>query len=201
MRKASILRPYETDLLERWRAGVHNGLKLWRESVALGYPGTRGNVSRWVAYRRRCEREGVSLPAAPPAPGLRPRQAAGLLLIPASERTQEQERAWRQVRQIDPEGDRSMALLQQLLALIRAHSSEGLATWLNQAAESGVPALEAFVTKLRQDEAAVRAGLSLPWSQGQMEGHVTRVKLIKRSMYGRGKLDLLRQRVLYRGAA
>lgn len=70
----------------------------------------------------------------------------------------------------------------------------------DQAAGSGVPELEALVTKLRHPGAAVRAGLSLPWSQGQMEGHVNRVKLIKRSMYGRGKLDLLRQRVLYRSA-
>jgi len=201
VRKASILRPYESYVLERWRAGVHNGLKLWREIVALGYAGTRGNVSRFVAYLRRCERDGASLPAAPPAPGLRPRQAAGLLLIPAAQRTDDQERAWRQVRQIHPEVDRSLTLLQQFLALIRAHSSDGLDAWLDQAAGSGVPELETFVTKLRQDGAAVRAGLSLPWSQGQMEGHVNRVKLIKRSMYGRGKLDLLRQRVLYRSAA
>lgn len=87
-----------------------------------------------------------------------------------------------------------------MLALIRARSREGLDAWLDQAAGSGVPELEAFVTKLRQDGEAVRAGLSLSWSQGQMEGHVNRVKLIKRSMYGRGKLDLLRQRVLYRSA-
>lgn len=200
VRKASILRPYESYLLERWRAGVHNGLKLWREIVALGYPGTRGNVSRFVAYLRRCERDGLSLPAAPHAPGLRPRQAAGLLLIPAAERTTDQERAWHQVRQIDPEVDRATALLQQVLALIRTRSSDGLDAWLDQAAESGVPELDAFVTKLRQDYQAVCAGVSLPWSQGQMEGHVNRVKLIKRSMYGRGKLDLLRQRVLYRGA-
>jgi transposase len=201
VRKASILRPYEPYLLERWRSGVHTGLKLWREIVALGYPGGRGNVSRWVAYRRRCERDGVSLPAAPPAPGLRPRQAAGLLLIPAAERTVDQERAWRQVLQIQDEVDRSMGVLQQFLALIRTHCNDGLDAWLEQATGSEVPELVAFVTKLRQDEEAVRAGLSLSWSQGQMEGHINRVKLIKRSMYGRGKLDLLRQRVLYRAAA
>ena len=177
------------------------GLKRWREIVALGYPGTRGNVSRFVAYLRRCEREGVSLPAAPSAPGLRPRQAAGLLLIPATERTDDQKRAWHQVRQIHGEVDRALTLLQQVLALLRARSSDGLETWLDRAAECGVPELDAGVTQLRQDEQAVCAGRSLPWSQGPMEGHVNRVKLIKRSRYGRGKLDLLRQRVLYRSAA
>lgn len=143
----------------------------------------------------------MSLPAAPPAPGLRPRQAAGLLLIPPTERTDDQKRAWHQVRQIHGEVDRALTALQQLLARIRARSSDGLDTWLDQAAERAVPELQAFVTKLRQDEEAVRAGLSLSWSQGPMEGHVNRVKLIKRSMYGRGKLDLLRQRVLYRDVA
>ena len=49
---------------------------------------------------------------------------------------------------------------------------------------------------IRQDEAAVRAGLTLPWSSDQVEGQVTRLKLLKRQMYGRAKLDLLRQRVL-----
>lgn len=204
VRRASILRPYEPYLLERWQAGVHNGLQLWREIVALGYPGTRGNVSRFVAYLRRREREGMDPPAAPPAPGLRPRQAAGLLLVPAAERTADQERAWRQMHQmhqIHPEVDRALTVLQQFLALLRARSSEGLGAWLDRAAESGVPELAAFVTKLRQDGEAIHAGLSLPWSQGRMEGHVNRLKLIKRSMYGRGKLDLLRQRVLYRTVA
>ncbi len=176
-------------------------MQLWREIVALGYPGTRGNVSRFVAYLRRREHEGMNPPAAPPAPGLRPRQAAGLLLVPAAERTADQERAWRQMQQIHPEGDRALTMLQQFLALVRARSSKGLDAWLDRAAESGVPELAAFVTKLRQDGEAVHAGLSLPWSQGPMEGHANRVKLIKRSMYGRGKLDLLRQRVLYHNAA
>jgi transposase len=59
-----------------------------------------------------------------------------------------------------------------------------------------LPGLQPFVNGIRQDEAAVRAGLTLPWSSGQVEGQVTRLKLLKRQMYGRAKLDLLRQRVL-----
>jgi len=56
--------------------------------------------------------------------------------------------------------------------------------------------MEGFVTKLRQDIEAVLAGIKLPWSQGQTEGQVTKLKLIRRQMYGRGKFDLLRKRVL-----
>ena len=55
----------------------------------------------------------------------------------------------------------------------------------------------AFVRKLRQDQVAVQAGLTLKWNNGPLEGHINRLKLLKRSMYGRANFDLLRQRVLY----
>ena len=59
-----------------------------------------------------------------------------------------------------------------------------------------IGALGGFVAKLRQDLAAVTNGLTLEWSNGQTEGQVNRLKLIKRSIYGRAKFDLLRARVL-----
>lgn len=72
-----------------------------------------------------------------------------------------------------------------------------LEQWTAQAIAAGVPELQAFVTKLRQDWDAVLAALTLPYSQGQTEGQVNRLKLLKRSMYGRAKFDLLRGRVWY----
>jgi transposase len=105
------------------------------------------------------------------------------------------------VHQIHSAVDRALTVLRHVLALIRARSSDGLDTWLDQAAESGVADLQAFVTKLRQDGEAVRAGWSRSWSPGPMAGQVNRVTLLKRSRYGRGKLDLLRQRVLSRDVA
>ncbi len=73
--------------------------------------------------------------------------------------------------------------------------------WTELATASGVPELKAFATNLLQDAEAVVASMVLPYSQGQTEGRVNRLKFIKRSMYGRGKFDLLRQRVLYASAA
>ena len=72
--------------------------------------------------------------------------------------------------------------------------------WTEQAKVSEVPALKAFAVKLLQDLKAVVAGMILPYSQGQTEGRVNKLKFIKRSMYGRGKFDLLKQRVLYNTA-
>ena len=81
------------------------------------------------------------------------------------------------------------------------HPEQQLDHWIAEAVGSGLPEFAAFVTKLRQDRAAVLAGLQLLWSQGQTEGQITKLKLLKRSMYGRAKFDLLRQRMLHTQAA
>jgi len=62
--------------------------------------------------------------------------------------------------------------------------------------DTGDPALKSFVTGLRADQDAVTNGLSLRWSSGAVEGHVNRIKMLKRQMYGRASPDLLRRRVL-----
>ncbi len=68
--------------------------------------------------------------------------------------------------------------------------------WLQDASRSGVPEVQQFAAGIQRDKAAVQAGLSLPYSMGPVEGHINRLKYIKRSMYGRAQFDLLRQRVL-----
>ena len=87
--------------------------------------------------------------------------------------------------------------MQAFIALLHQKTDQGLTGWLEEAQQSSVAELISFANGLVRDEAAVRAGLSLSWSQGQVEGAVNRLKLIKRSMYGRAKFDLLRIRVLY----
>ena len=71
-----------------------------------------------------------------------------------------------------------------------------LEPWMTSALATGEPALRTFVTGLRADQDAVTSGLSLPWSSGAVEGHVNRIKMLKRQMYGRANPDLLRRRVL-----
>jgi transposase len=73
-----------------------------------------------------------------------------------------------------------------------------LEEWTGRAKASGIAELEAFAVKLLQDTDAVVAAVTLTYSQGQTEGRINKLKLVKRSMYGRGKFDLLRQRVLVR---
>lgn len=71
-----------------------------------------------------------------------------------------------------------------------------VATVDNRRTVGPLPALHAFADGLRRDYQAVTAGLTLPWSSGPVEGHVNRIKMLKRQMYGRAGFALLRKRVL-----
>ena len=68
--------------------------------------------------------------------------------------------------------------------------------WLQEASSCGIRAVETFAAGLQQEEAAIKAALTLPWSSGQAEGQINKLKLIKRQMYGRANFDLIRRRVL-----
>jgi transposase len=76
-----------------------------------------------------------------------------------------------------------------------------LEEWTERVKASEITELKTFAVKLVQDTDAVATAMVMPYSQGQTEGRINKLKLIKRSMYGRGKFDLLRQRVLYASAA
>jgi transposase len=197
-RAARILAPYEGYLLERWKSGCHNARALWREIAARGYRGKYRSVARLVAHLRAQERTGNALPS-PPAT-LTPRRAAGLLLARPERRTVQEQEAVTLLRRLHPEIATTATLLDRFVEMVRARGDDQarrLDDWMADAEGAGVAELATFVAKLRQDVDAVLAGLVLPYSQGQTEGQVTKLKFIKRSMYGRARFDLLRQRVRY----
>jgi transposase len=198
-RQTSILAPYEAYVLAQWCGGRRNAMQLWREIVAQGYAGSYRNVSRLTGYLCRQERTGDTTP--PAAAGWTPAQAAGILVRRPDDRTDEEQGALAQLATLHPELAAVVAQWESFAQMLRDRGDEHpgcrLEHWMKATAETNVPELRAFVTKLRQDVAAVVAALTLPYSQGQTEGRVNRLKLIKRSMYGRAKFDLLRQRVLY----
>jgi transposase len=82
------------------------------------------------------------------------------------------------------------------IEMVRKRQASKLEGWLTQAAASGIPELQSFAAGIERDKPAVVAALSVPYSNGQVEGQVNRLKLIKRKAYGRSNFDLLRQRVL-----
>ena len=207
-RLPSLLAPYEGYLLERWRQGCHNAMALWHELEQRGFPGKYRTVARLVADWKALARTGAPVP--PPPAGLTPRQATALLLLRPQRRTTPEQRAVEQVSTVHPEihtavtlFDRFARLLRQApttTAKARAERLTRLARWIADATRCGLGEVEAFTTKLRQDLSAVQAAFTLPYSQGQTEGQITRLKALKRQMFGRANFDLLRQRFLLSAA-
>ncbi len=110
--------------------------------------------------------------------------------------TDEDEQALKRMKQADGRVAEAYDLGQRFTEMVRKHQSESLLTWLEDASRSEIDALKGFAMGIKQDLDAVTNALSLTWSNGQTEGQVNRLKLIKRQMYGRANFDLLRKRVL-----
>jgi len=193
-----VLAPYEPYLLQRWEEGCHVATRLWREIQAQGFAYSLTTVQRFVNQLRRegppptgRPRTALTKPGGPP-----PRQVASLILRRPERQTEEQRAYLKHLCTEDQAIATAVALAADFLVMLRRREGERLPTWLERAAHCAVPDLARFAAKLREDHAAVQAGLTLRYSNGQTEGQVTRLKLVKRQGYGRAKFDLLRKRVL-----
>jgi len=203
------LRPnaaYVPYLYQRWNEGCRNGSQIYRELVEQGISTTLRTVIRYMTILRRENSADSSFASveptarysaeAPPTPSLTVRQGSRLF-AKAPERLTDQERDHLcRIFARDDELAPLYEVVQAFGTMVRTRGGKNLDTWLNQAEHSGCSQLVAFAAGLRKDLSAVRAGLTEPYSQGVVEGHVHRVKLIKRSGYGRMSFPLLRQRVL-----
>jgi transposase len=190
----TFLTPYEPYLRERWDAGCRNIAVLWREvrarGYAGGYSGLYAHLVRWREQDGPTERS----PSSPRRFSVR--QATRLVLRDPEELAPIERAYLAALGQRCPEVDRARGLARSFVTLVRDRDQAALAPWVEQAERSGLPELRGFAAGLRRDWAAVAAGLDLPWSSGQTEGQVNKLKLLKRSMYGRAGFDLLRRRLL-----
>jgi transposase len=181
----AVFVPY---LQDRWQAGCTNVCQLFREIVARGYRGSRTLLSRAVQPWRP-----------PRAPATTPRRRLSvrwLLLRPPGGLDPDERAALQRVLDEDADLAAAHELVQRFRALVAARDAPALDAWLAAARTSGLATFEALANGLAADRAAVDAALTTAWSTGPVEGHVHRLKLIKRRGYGRAKLDLLRARVL-----
>jgi transposase len=101
------------------------------------------------------------------------------------------------ILQVSPTLKEAYDLVQDFLRMVHQREGKRLDTWLAQVAESGLPELQSFAAGVEKDKEAVRNGLSWPINNGMVEGHVTKLKLIKRQGYGKVGFPLLRKRVLH----
>lgn len=190
--RAPMIDPFLPYLRERWAAGVTNRMQLFREIRERGFQGKYHRVcsavETWAA---------PSVGPPPPSGGVRPlgsvRQIGCMLRLEDADRTEAERACIDGLKRAWPEAAALERLAREFTALFRSHDGAVLETWLAAAEKT---ALRNFARSLRSDLAAVRAAIELPWSNGPTEGHVNRLKTLKRTMYGRGGFDLLRARLL-----
>ncbi len=175
----------------------------WREIQTQGYPGQRSILRDYLTCLRKrqglppCSRSGgansrVVPPRKPPT-----LQTLTWLIIGHTDILSAEEAAdVAHAREAHPDVAMATSLAQDFTAMLRNRQPDRLDAWLDRAAASRLVPFGNFAKSLRQDQAAVRAALTLEWSQGPVEGHINRLKLLKRQSYGRAKLDLLRVRLL-----
>jgi transposase len=206
VRQPSVLDPYIPYLVERWNAGCRTGTILWHEIQAHGYHGKRVTVFSFITRLRKA----LGIPAknrtihdgkvaVPEDRALTPRDAVWLVLRPPDQRDEPTKERIAELRDTHPDLTEAITLAEGFAELVRARTPATLDSWLDQAATSALPSFRSFAASLRRDYAAVHAGVELEWSTGPVEGTINRLKMVKRTMYGRAGFDLLQRRVLLTG--
>ena len=193
-RQGSKLDPYASDLLRRLAEGCTNQSQLWREIREHGFMGTRSLVAKWI----RAHRADGDQPTARPRPRVPSPQQLAWLVLQADdpERSAADRVRWDRLSR-HAEMIPLQTLVSQFVTMVRERQGTRLTGWLAVCRDGPIPEFRRFATALATDVAAVQAALTLPWSNGPVEGQITKLKLLKRGAYGRMKLDLLRQRRLH----
>ncbi len=200
-RSGQVLGPYLPSLIRRWREGVTDSMRLWREIRAQGYTHSARTVCRFITRLRRATDVGQA-PETQASPYTRPqgpsaRAVSCTWVCPDAKRSSEARMYIDHLTQVDRSMAQAYHLSQAFLALVRERRGNELEAWMTKVIKSGNEALACFAQGLQEDLAAVKAGLTLPWSNGPVEGQITRLKMLKRHGYGRAGFPLLRQRVMH----
>jgi len=193
-RRPSLIDPYVPYVLNWWQEGNRKGAQLYRDLRVQGYKGSAKAMYTYLATLRPAgARLSTSIPSIPqrrksitsePAPleNFSAQRATWLFVCQPEKLNQRQQEELTLIRQASPSAETAYRLAQAFMQMIREHTGEQLDSWLAEVEASHLPELESFARGIHHDKAAVRAGLTLPWSQGPVEGHVNRLKLIKRKV-------------------
>lgn len=190
--RQSSLEAHLPVLDDMWNAGCRNGAELWRRLKAKGFRGSLRVVGEWATRRRRAERvSDQQLRKVPSA-----RTIAHLMTRARDHLSRSDTVTMAAIEAGVPMLVEARSLIDRFQAIIRTKAASDLDTWVTEASQSLVAS---FASGIMHERAAVHAAITEPWSNGQTEGQITRLKLVKRQMYGRGKLDLLQAKLI--GAA
>ena len=205
-RRGSIaIDPFMPLLRQRVEEGHDNVRRLWQEIQTLGFTGSHDMVRLQVRrLRRACGRRGARgpQPAFRPPRVIRPsaRRIAWLALGHVPTPSSDDQSLLKEIYRRWPQLQETAELAREFGRILKEHDIDALEAWTQLAEEpSTLEEIRRFARTLRQDWSAVVEAVKQPWSQGQVEGQINRLKLVKRQMYGRANFDLLRQRVLHAG--
>ncbi len=182
------IHPY---LHQRWNEGCHNSAQLHQEIAALGFAGGIQTVQR---YLRPFKAAIATPPARRVAP--RPRRIVPWIMTVPGNLTADDAADLKEIRAGCPELDAATYHVRDFATMMRELQGDQLPAWMERVLADDLPALHSLINGLSRDIDAVTAGLSTPWSSGQVEGQVTRTKSLKRQGFGGASLDFLRKRVL-----
>jgi transposase len=187
--RESSLDQYLPWLDNQWASGCRNGAELWRRLKPRGFRGSLRVISEWTTRRRRAEKvDAQKLQRIPSA-----RKMARLMTIGRDVLTKAETVMVAAIEAGVPTLVEAREIITQFHLMIRRRLETGLSPWIERARASLVAS---FASGVARDEAAVRAAITSLWSNGQTEGQITRPKLVRRQMYGRGNIDLLQARLI-----
>lgn len=189
--RPSLLDEFKPYLHERWNAGYTNAAVLFDEITARGYRG-RPTLVRHYLHQFRAAARIPPLPRKPPSVR---RVVSWIMTDPAAMDRADQQRL-DAILAASPHLNALAGHVRAFATMMCALGGRNLESWMAAVDADDQPALRSFVAGLRRDQDAVTAGLTLRWNSGVVEGHVNRIKMLKRQMFGRAKPDLLRKRIL-----
>ena len=196
---------FHDHLAQRWAEGCTSGWALLLEIRDLGYTGSLSHLGRLLAGWHRAGRPVTVNAATTATPNLidpltghlvSPIVAAALCVKPRGLLTDAQAAKVDAFKTISPAFATMRALAMRFRGILRGGDVEKLSVWLHDADRSTLYGIRRFVHTLRQDLAAVGNAITETWSNGQTEGQINRLKTLKRAMYGRAGVDLLRARMM-----
>ena len=187
--RSNTLEPYLPWLDAEWAAGCRNGAELWRRLQASGFRGSLRVVAEWATRRRRADSVGSERLRKPPSAA---RVLSRLLLSERDRLTKDEAITLARIERGVPALVAARDLVDRFHRMVRDRDPAVLSALIGDLVAS---ILASFGKGIAADRAAVTAALVEPWSNGQTEGQITKLKLVKRQMYGRAKLDLLRARL------
>jgi transposase len=194
---------FEGYLAQRWNEGIRTGRRLLTEIRQQGYTGSLSHLHRLLSQWRGAgsavlaQKSTVNDTSLMPTPRIVPPIAASILCIkPRGQLSRQEVMKVESLKETSPSFVVMHQLAMRFRGILRGSDPSKLASWMDDAQRTGLHSLRRFVLFLRRDVEAVRNAISERWSNGQTEGQTNRLKTLKRSMYGRAGVELLRARML-----